>query len=293
MRPTGTRRGAALLLVLLIASAPAHAQMERRRAAAGGPVDDLFWAPTVIGTASVTNLPRGNANVTIMHAFGRVSEGIDELFGLDAGANIRFGLDYGITDRVSIGIGRSRFEKTYDLRTKVSLLRQTRDGRHPVAVAVKADVGVRTDPVGLGFADRLSFLGSVPVGRRVSERVSLQVTPMVSHFNTVFAEPRADGTTLHPENTHVALSVAGRVLLGERIALLVEVTPVLGARTGGTRDAMAVGLDIDTGGHVFQLFVASSPWLTEQHTVARNVDAFLSGDFRFGFNVNRVFGLGG
>jgi hypothetical protein len=56
---------------------------------------------------------------------------------------------------------------------------------------------------------------------------------------------------------------------------------------------MAVGLDIETGGHVFQLFFTSSQWLTEQHVVARNVDDFLSGDFRIGFNVNRVFGPGG
>jgi hypothetical protein len=293
MTPSLTRTGLAAILVTLFAVQAANAQIERRRADPSGPVDELFWAPTLVTTASVTNIPRGNLNVTIMHAFGLVSDGVDEWFGMDAGANIRIGLDYGLTDRISIGIGRSRLEKVVDLRTKVSLLRQSRDGRMPVEVAVKGDLGIRTERNGLDFADRLSYLGAVLVARRMSDRVSLQLTPMVSHFNTVFIEVGPGGAPRVEENTHVAVGLGARLVLTDRLAVLAEYIPVLGERSDGTRDAMAVGLDIETGGHVFQLFFTSSQWLTEQHVVARNVDDFLAGDFRIGFNVNRVFGPGG
>ena len=280
-----------LLLSLLVVES-ASAQMERRRADPSGAVEEIFWAPTLVSTATVTNVPRGNLNVTIMHAFGLVSDGIDEWWGLDGGANIRIGLDYGLTDRISVGIGRTRLEKTVDLRTKVSLLDQSKDGRMPVAVAVKGDVGIRTERGGFGFDDRLSYLGSVLVARRVSDRVSLQVSPMVSHFNTVWVDLGPGGERLVPENTQFAVALGARLLLKDRVALTAEYIPVLGNRSDGTRDAFALGLDLETGGHVFQVFLASSQWLTEQHVVARNVDDFFSGDFRIGFNVNRVFGPG-
>ena len=274
------------LIVLLFATANASAQMPRERAVAGGPVEELFWAPTVISTASVTNLPRGNANFTIMHSFGPVSGGAGQLWGLDGAANIRFGLDYGITDRFSVGIGRSRLEKVVDFRTKVNLLRQTTDGRMPVEVAVKGDLGITTEENGFEFPDRLSSLVSVMVARRMSDKVSIQVTPMFSHFNAVVAQ----GGVV-PEGNHYAVGLAGRYVISERVAILAEFVPVLGDRTEGTRDNLALGIDLETGGHVFQLFVATSHWLTEQHAIARNTGDFFDSDFRLGFNVNRVFGV--
>lgn len=266
--------------------------MPRERADPGGPVDEVFWAPSVILTSSVTNLPGGNLNVTIMHAFGIATDGVETLFGLDGAANIRFGVDYGVFDRLSVGIGRSRFDKLYDARFKANLLRQTKDGRIPVEVALKGSVGIMTLRNGFDFADRLNYFASLLVARKVTDRLSVQVAPMFSHFNTVFIERGAGGEVVEERNDHIALGLAGRYVLSPRFALLAEYLPVLGARSDGTTDVISLSLDIETGGHVFQLFFTSSSWLTEQHALARNADDFLAGDFRFGFNVNRVFSLG-
>ncbi len=276
----------------LCLSAGAVAQMPRDRADPGGPVDEVFWAPTVILTSSVTNLPQGNLNVTILHAFGIATDGVETLFGLDGSANIRFGIDYGVFDRLSVGIGRSRFDKLYDARFKANLLRQTKDDRIPVEVALKGDVGITTLANGFAFADRLSYFASLLVARKVTDRLSLQVSPMVSHFNTVFIERGAGDEILEEENDHIAVGLAGRFVLSRRVAILAEYLPVLGNRSDGTADVFSVGLDLETGGHVFQLFFTSSQWLTEQHALACNADDFFAGDFRFGFNVNRVFSLG-
>jgi len=110
------------MLTLCFAS-EAFAQMPRERADPGGPVEEVFWAPTVVLTNSVTNLPQGNLNFTIMHSFGIATDGVQDLFGLDGAANIRFGLDYGVFDRLSVGVGRSRFDKLYDARFKANVLR--------------------------------------------------------------------------------------------------------------------------------------------------------------------------
>jgi hypothetical protein len=283
--------GIAFLIIILFVDL-VHAQIPRQRAEPGGPVEEVFWAPTIIGTSSVTNLPQNNLNFTIMHAFGIATNGIEDLFGLDGAANIRFGIDYGVHDRLSIGMGRSRFDKLYDFRFKANLLRQTKDDKMPLELAVKGGMGIMTLENGFDVKDRLSYLGSVMIARKFSERVSLQVTPMFAHFNTVFIERGADNEILEEENDHIALGLAGRLGLNERIALMLEFIPVLGERSDGTKNAFAVGFDIETGGHVFQLFLTTSQGMTEQHIIARNVDGFFDGDFRFGFNVNRVFAFG-
>lgn len=280
-----------MAVVLGLGAEASHAQMPRERVDPGGPVEEVFWAPNVVLGSSVYTLPQGNLNVTIMHSFGIVTNGVQDLFGLDGAANIRFGADYGVHDRLSIGVGRSRFDKLYDVRFKAKLLRQMKDNTPPVEVALKGDVGIMTVENGFDVADRLSYFASLMIARKFGERVSLQVTPMYSHFNTVFIE-RSGGRILEEENDHVALGLAGRVVLSRRLALQVEYMPVIGARSDGTTDALSVGLDIETGGHVFQLFFTTSQWLTEQHVIARNDDNFFDGDFRFGFNVNRVFRLG-
>lgn len=293
--PPAMKLRAAILLCLpfLLLSEGAYAQMPRERANPGGPVGEIFWAPNLILTSSVQNLPGGNLNVTIMHSFGIATNGVGTLFGLDDAANIRFGADYGVFDRLSVGIGRSRFDKLYDVRFKAKVLQQTKDNRIPVAVAVTGDVGIMTLENGFDFADRLDYFASLLIARKLTERISLQIMPMFSHFNTVFIERGSEGDILEDENNHFALGLAGRFVLSRRLALLAEYLPVIGARSDGTTDAFSVALNIETGGHVFQLFFTTSQWLTAQHVIARNADNFFAGNFRFGFNVNRVFRIGG
>ncbi len=285
------RRASWISALLISMSASTLAQIPRERANPGGPVDEVFWAPNIITMASVTNLPKGNLNLTIMHVFGIATDGVKDLFGLDDPANIRIGLDYGITDRFSIGFARSRFEKLFDFRFKASLIRQTKDDRIPFELSVKGDMGIRTDEIGFDLQDRPSYLGAILLARKFSGSVSLQLMPMFSHFNTVFIETDADGKIIEEENDHFALGIGGRVVVGPQFSVLFEYIPVIGARSDGTRDEMGIALNIETGGHVFQLFFKTSPWLTEQHAISRNRDRFLDGEFRFGFNVNRVFSL--
>ncbi len=282
-----TLRPLLLTILLLSFSTPLLAQIPRERARTDRP-EEIFWAPSLVLTSTVTNLPQGNLNFTIMHAFGVVSNGAEDLFGLDGAANIRFGLDYGVTDRLSIGFGRSRFDKLYDFRFKANLLRQT--SNMPLELAVKGDVGITTMENGFDFNDRLSYLAAVLVARKFSDKLSLQLTPMFSHFNTVFILRGADGEIIEEENDHLGVALGGRYLLSERWAIVAEYIPVFGDRSDGTTDAFSVGAEIETGGHVFQLFFTSSQWMTEQHTLARNTDDFFGGDIRWGFNVNRVFG---
>jgi hypothetical protein len=282
-------RGIALLTALLLVLATyASAQIPRTRANPGAPVEEVFWTPNVVTQSSVYNLPRGNLNVTIMHVFGMVDRGAQHLFGVDDPANVRIGIDYGMSDRLSLGFGRSRYDKIFDFRAKLNVLRQTQDGRVPLEIAVKGDLGITTMENGFAFSDRVSVLGAILFARKFSDRISIQVAPMISRLSSTYADIVApDG-----EELHAAVGIGARVLLADRVALLLEVLPVVMNRSDAAQDEIALALNLETGGHVFQLFFKSSQWLNEQHILAGTTEDFLAGEFRFGFNVNRVFGTG-
>ncbi|TVR32090.1 MAG: hypothetical protein EA390_05575 [Balneolaceae bacterium] len=260
-----------------------QAQLPRERVQIDEPVENVFWATTNIGISTVRNLSASNLNTTIVHTFGPVNSGIDQFFGLDDGANTRIGIDYGISDRLSIGIGRMTFNKIVDIRGKYNFLRQSTNGNRPIDLAVKTSAGINTTSgIELEFSDRLSFLLSAMAARKFN-RFSLQLTPMFAHFNLV-----ADGNP----NRLFGLGILFNYELNDRFSVSSEYLPVIGKRNSGTRDALGVALNIDTGGHIFQLFFTSSQWHGEQFIMANNRDRFLEGDFRFGFNIYRVFGLG-
>ncbi|MDZ7693514.1 MAG: DUF5777 family beta-barrel protein [Balneolaceae bacterium] len=262
------------------------AQMERERVT-GQPdeaVSETFWAPKLAGMSTVETLGEKNMNVTIMHNFGPLNqEPFRNFLGMDFGATVRLGIDYGITEQWSVGVARTSPQKLYDFGSKLRLFQQNRGGSIPISVAVKGNLGINTNENGFSFSERLNFLGSVMAARKFSDTFSLQLTPMYAHFNRVF-----EGQ----ENGHFALGIGGEVHLSDRWALMAEYFPVFGDRSAGTKNAFSVGVNIETGGHVFQLFFKSSNWHTEQHVISQNTEDFWAGDIRFGFNVNRVFWLG-
>lgn len=275
-----------IFLLGLFLPADVQAQMERERVNPDQPVGETFWAPNIVGMATVEQLPANNLNVTIMHSFGIISNRtIPNFFGLDVPPNVRLGLDYGLTDNWSAGIGRTTFEKVVDLRTKLQLLRQTPSGDTPLSLSLKGDIAVTTQENLRPFADDVNFLVAVPLARKFNSAFSLQLSPMLAHFNS--AEDLGGDI-----NNLFGVGVGTEIHLSDRYALSAEYYPVFGDRPDGTRNAFALGMNIETGGHVFQLFFASSQWHTEQYIMSRNRDDFWAGDFRFGFNVNRVFFIG-
>lgn len=277
---------AVLLCIFFSINNSGFAQMERQRVTTGGAIEETFWAPTLVGMSTVENIAAKNMNVSIMHSFGIISNRtLKDFFGLDIPPNVRLGVDYGISNNWSIGIGRSTFEKVVDVRTKLALLRQTKSGSIPVSVSFKGDVGLTTVENNRPIGDDLNFLVSVPVARRVNDLISLQVAPLYSHFNTV-------NELLGRKEDLFALGLGGEFHLSRRYALGAEYYPVISERNDNTKNAFAFSISVETGGHVFQMFFATANWHTEQYIIARNRDNFFEGDFRFGFNVNRLFFLG-
>lgn len=249
-------------------------------------IKNAFKSSRVIHSHSMEFIGKGVLDVRILHRFGTVDNGFKDLFGLDE-ANMRFGFDYGLGKNLTIGIGRSNVNKELDGFIKYRPVWQSKgpDG-FPFSIVLISGLSLRTqefpEPKDVyEFKHRLAFYQEIILGRKFSEAFSLQLNPIFLHRNLV---PNATD-----DNNTWALGVGGRIKLTKRTAFVVDYTPILAGRQQGTKDPLAVGFDIETGGHVFQLHFTNATGMNEKAFLTTTTDDFWKGEIRFGFNLSRVF----
>jgi hypothetical protein len=255
------------------------------------PVVDYTYATfktnRIINLHSIENTAKGVLDIKISHRFGFLSGGFSELFGLDQ-ASIRIGGDYGITDRLMIGIGRSSFEKTYDGFLKFKVLKQSKGAKTmPITASLFASTAIKTvefqDPDRENyFSSRLYYTFQALIGRKFNESLSLQISPTLIHRNLV--------RTVTEANDVYSMGIGGRLKLNKRTSLNLEYIYVLPNQLApGYRNSLSIGFDIETGGHVFQLHFTNSTSMIEKGFINETVGNWFDGDIHFGFNVSRVF----
>lgn len=246
-----------------------------------------FKTNRVINLHSLESTSAGVLDIKISHRFGTLNRGAYELFGLD-NATIRIGGDYGITDQLTVGIGRSSFEKTYDGFVKYKFLRQSTGKKvMPISAALFASAAINSlkwqNPDRENyFSSRLYYSYQLIVGRKFSESFSLQLSPTLVHRNLV--------RTKDESHDVYALAAAGRIKLSKRVAANAEYIYVFDDQLApGYRNSLSLGFDIETGGHVFQLHFTNSTSMIEKGFVTETSGKWGNGDIHFGFNVSRVF----
>ena len=247
-----------------------------------------FKTTRIIFGQSVENASKGTLLFLFSHHFGPVNSGAYNFFGLDQTANVRLGFEYGISDRLSIGIGRSNYEKTFDGFLKYKLLRQSTGYREmPVSVSLFASTDLNSlkwqDPTRSNFfTSRLSFAYQVLIARKFSNSLSLQLTPTLIHKNLVPLPT--------DKNDIYALGFGGRYKLSERVSLNAEYFYLLNEPAYSTSvNSLSVGVDIETGGHVFQLHFTNSQPMFERGFITETVGKWNKGNIFFGFNISRAF----
>jgi hypothetical protein len=250
-------------------------------------VTATFKGTRILNGHSIENRKDKELEFIISHRFGRVNLGFDELFGLDQ-SNIRFALEYGFNDNLTIGLGRSSFEKTYDSFLKYSLLKQKNgENSFPFAVSLFGSVAVKTlkdyDPSDKRtFAESLFYVGQVLIARKVSPSFSYQITPTYVHRNTV--RINADPHDIF------ALGFGTRMKLSKRVSFNSEYYVTFNeSKSIDARNSLAFGIDIETGGHVFQLILSNAITMIEKSFITESTGNFFGGDIHFGFNISRTF----
>jgi hypothetical protein len=255
------------------------------------PVNELvfgtFKGTRLINGHSVETRNKGALDFLIMHRFGLLNSGGYNLWGLDQ-AGIRLGLEYAISNRLSAGIGRSSFEKTYDSYLKYRLLRQSTGAKPmPVSVTLFTSLAVKSDTLAnpeLKLFDKAANTVQILIARKISPDLSLQIMPTFIHFNTINANQLS--------NDLLAIGAGGRYKLTKRLSINAEYYHQVNRLNSNSYNAIAIGVDIETGGHVFQLQFTNATSMVEKGFIAENTfNDFFSGDIHFGFNISRTFQL--
>jgi len=283
-----------ILALLALASSGALADDLDAIMDASAPADQnvsaTFKSLRVIQSQSVETTQKGVLNLTISHRFGPAGTMLDGFFGLDF-ARIRLGVDYGFSDWTDLGIERSNNEgKPFDIFLKQRLLRQTSTGSMPVSVTWYSAGYVMTElgngnPYNLPFADRFASTEQIIVARKFNENLSLQIAPTV--VTRMLRTFQADGPVA------AGVAVGGRYKLTSRFALTADYGQMYYGVSSNWDPALAVGVDIETGGHVFQLYLSNSAYLSEDlmytQTKGGNGGPVDGGSIALGFNITRGF----
>ncbi|MCC6721424.1 MAG: hypothetical protein IT243_04425 [Bacteroidia bacterium] len=246
-----------------------------------------FKTTRIINGHSIENQAMGVLDFRINHRFGDINGGAYEWFGLDQ-SNVKLCLDYGIIDRLMVGIGRTNVNKTVDGYLKFKILRQsTGKKKMPITLSYIAISDINTlkwqYPSRKNyFTSRLTFTHQLLIGRKFSKSTSLQISPTLVHRNLVELKKY--------KNDVFVIGVGGRQKINKRISVNAEYFYVFPKQISDEmKNSLCIGFDIETGGHVFQLHFTNSRGMTESQFITQTIGNWLKGDIRFGFNISRVF----
>jgi Membrane bound beta barrel domain (DUF5777) len=251
-----------------------------------------FKSNRVVNGQSIETIAFGDLLFVVQHRFGRISGGAYEFFGLDQ-SNTRLALEYGISDRLNVGIGRSSFEKMFDGYLKYKWLRQSSGKKNmPVTLTLYANMAIKTlkwaDPNRVNFAtSRYYYTFQMFLARKFNSRFSAQLSPTLVHRNLVL--------TKKDKNDVFAIGIGGRYKVSGSVSINLEyfyVFPnqVFSKINGETqKNALSVGVDIETGGHVFQIMLSNSRGMVENQFITETTGSWGKGDIHLGFNIHRTF----
>lgn len=269
----------------------------------------------VFATFKDTKLINGHTNETIHknelefkvdHRFGDIAGsngGLKQFFGLDNSTDVRIGFDYGLTDRLSIGLARAKgatdVQQLYEGSIKYRLLEQTTDDYIPFAVTLFgsntiAAVKASDDPAAATayhkFSDRMNFVSQVILARKFNSNFSFSLTPTYLHKNF---------TAFRDQNDLFAVGAGARAKISKRMAIVVDYflpfrnkeDKAYLEQTSGVKfyNPLGVGLEIETGGHVFHLNFTNAAAIEEMQYISQTTSSWLKGQYRWGFSIARRF----
>lgn len=270
-----------------------------------------FKTTKIVSSQTIETVKKNNLDFRVTHRFGNMynsatknplNDAAHTSFGLDNSTDIRISFDYGITDDITIGIGRSKFREIYDGTFKWRFLTQTTDNKVPVSVCFYGNAGytaMTTDNLYAGTirpktkeAHRFQYCSQLLIARKFNNAFSLQLMPTYTHRN--FIKQQLNVTNGKEEtNGLFSLGFGGRIKLNKRMALVADYfynfSEFQANNPAGYYNALSVGFEIETGGHVFHVNFSNAPAILESSLLTSTQDTWTQGQIKLGFNISRWF----
>lgn len=254
-----------------------------------------FKTTRIVNGHSIETVKKRGLDFRVTHHFGDVAGnggGVHTLYGMDLASDIRIAFEYGVNDRFTIGVGRSKIGEMIDGYLKYRLLAQTQDNRIPVSTTLLLNSGLTPQKDVIGEynnpAHRVSYTYQVLIARKFNQKFSFQLMPTFLHRNYL-----SDATDQHDL---FSIGVGGRLKLTQRFALLADYfytfSELRQKSDSGFYAPLGIGIEIETGGHVFHMFFTNNAGIVENVFIPNTTSSWLKGEFKFGFNISRTFTIG-
>lgn len=274
------------------------------------PVIATFKTTRIINAHSIETVKKKTLDVRITHRFGNMADSFANIhtgYGLYQIQDIRIAFEYGITNELTIGLGKSKFNwiEPVDGYLKYRLLQQTTDNKIPIAltiVSTAAVAGVKANTDSTSefsypdkFVSRLSYVTQILVARKFGNVLSLELIPTYVYRNYVGYDDK---------NGFFSIGIGGRLRISKSASIIADYfyipnnhRKVFIPNTYSQSfykyfNPLAVGLELETGGHVFHITFTNSTGIIENAYLPYTMSSWLKGEFRWGFNISRVFALG-
>jgi hypothetical protein len=248
-------------------------------------IKNAFKSNRIINSHSIEFIPKGAMDLRILHRFGLLSDGLNNFLGLDE-ATMRMSFDFGVLENVQIGVGRSTFKKEFDGYFKYAIVRQQEGNKIvPITLALASGITInsyKSNDANFNkhFSNRVAYYMQVLLGKKFNNNLSLQIMPGIVHNNYTIIQP----------NDIYSIGMGGRLKISKRVALTLDYCVLLNGKMKDVNyNPLSIGVDIETGGHVFQLHVSNANGTNERAIITETTNQFTKGQISFGFNISRMF----
>lgn len=286
--------GLGLFMLLIAGTMSLYAQDSTVQVAKSSkPVKNTFNSVWIIDNQTVMVPVKGTFEMDFQHRFGTVNNGYDDFWGLFANSNIRLGANYAPIDKLYIGVGITKYSMVWDFNAKYALFKQTQDNSMPVSVTLFGNMGIDTRKSSnfLNTVDRFSYFSQIMVARKITDKFSAQVSPSMTWFNNVEAYVDSKGEIQNKmNNAHFAIAFMGRYRISEKFGLIANYDqPLTQHPTNNPHPNIALGIEMTTSAHAFQVFMGNYNSIVPQYNNMYNANDYRDWEFVIGFNITRLW----
>jgi len=246
-------------------------------------IKNNFQGTRLVNGHSANLAEKGELQLLIQHRFGNINGGFYEFFGLDQ-ASMRLGFEYGFGKNFNLGFGRSTYLKTYDLFAKIRLIQQTTSFPLTAVVTTGGSFPIIKDYFPEShdsFSDKFSGNVQLHLASTI-KKFSFQVSP--GYMRTGF---------LPAENENISMftmALGGSFSITKKLSTNVEYLVPFNSEVPGN-NPLSIGVDLDTGGHLFQIVLSNNQRMFDQAIYTNTGGDWMEGSLFLGFNLIREFDI--
>jgi hypothetical protein len=246
------------------------------------PLKNVFMGTRFINLHSANVPAKNELQMLIQHRFGDISGGFYDFFGLDY-ASMRLGFEYGITDDLNLGIGRSSYMKTFDSFVKYRILTQSSTMPLTLTATVAGSFPTIKDVIPEEYSD---------FTEKASGDIQLHIVKSFKKF-AVQVSPGYIGTGYIPveSDSYSFFTVAfgGAVKLAKKVTFNIEYLHRFEDEIDNT-NPFSASIDLGTSGHLFQIMISNVQQMYDQGIITNPEGGdWTEGHLFLGFNLIRAF----